>query len=266
MNALTHQAVNKVQLITKGLSEQGYSEAEVMALVSESLEEQGKHNVKAAPYSVYEAMSAGNIRPLVDYLGPWPVDAAKFQKGNMEAGSLTLLEAAVANIDKEPHIPQFLLQMGANCDHRNSFGSTPFELTSKYYGVQPTPHRNELLKAFLEWGGGTNEADAGEAKFVGRRCEIVNLDHRKDLVGQTCLVRKFIAKKNRFKITTEHSKETFLVGPDNLKRRDRTPDDPGYFITCGEDGKWKRHDFSSNEDCQAFVDSYRRKMGRLGNV
>ena len=53
MNALTHQAVNKVQLITKGLSEQGYSEAEVMALVSESLEEQGKHNVKAAPYSVF---------------------------------------------------------------------------------------------------------------------------------------------------------------------------------------------------------------------
>jgi len=68
-------------------------------------------------------------------------------------------------------------------------------------------------------------------ELVRRRCEIINLNQRKDLIGQTCIVEKFTAKKNWYKVTTEHTHETFLVGRDNLKRRDRTPDDPGYYVT-----------------------------------
>ena len=41
------------------------------------------------------------------------------------------------------------------------------------------------------------------------------------------MVERFIAKKNRFKITHEHSKETFLVRLHNLKRRDETSNDLG---------------------------------------
>ena len=54
-------------------------------------------------------------------------------------------------------------------------------------------------------------------ELVKRRCEIMNLNHRKDLIGQTCIVEKYIAKKDRYKVTTEHAHETFLVGRDNLK-------------------------------------------------
>ena len=93
-------------------------------------------------------------------------------------------------------------------------------------------------------------------ELVKRRCEIINLNHRKDLIGQTCIVEKYIAKKDRYKVTTEHTGETFLVGPDNLKRRDRTPDDPGYYVTF-EEGEYKRHTFASNEECQEFVRSVR---------
>ena len=45
-----------------------------------------------------------------------------------------------------------------------------------------------------------------------------------------------------------------LVGPENLKRRDRTPDDCGYYISY-ENGRTTRRDFASKEECQAFVAS-----------
>ena len=48
------------------------------------------------------------------------------------------------------------------------------------------------------------------------------------------------------------SKEVLVLSPDNLKRRDRTPQDCGYYIEY-KNGRTIRHDFDSNEDCQAFV-------------
>jgi len=48
------------------------------------------------------------------------------------------------------------------------------------------------------------------------------------------------------------SKEVLLLSPDNLKRRDRTPQDCGYYIEF-KNGRTIRHDFDSSEDCQAFV-------------
>ena len=43
-----------------------------------------------------------------------------------------------------------------------------------------------------------------------------------------------------------------LISPDNLKRRDRTSQDCGYYIEF-KNGRTIRHDFDSSEDCQAFV-------------
>ncbi|EJK77361.1 hypothetical protein THAOC_00813 [Thalassiosira oceanica] len=40
--------------------------------------------------------------------------------------------------------------------------------------------------------------------------------------------------------------------PKNLKRRDRTPQDCGYYIEF-KNGRTIRHDFDSSEDCKAFV-------------
>ena len=48
------------------------------------------------------------------------------------------------------------------------------------------------------------------------------------------------------------SKEVLIIGPKNLKRRDRTPQDCGYYIEF-KNGRTIRHDFDSNEECQAFV-------------
>ena len=68
------------------------------------------------------------------------------------------------------------------------------------------------------------------------------MPNRPDLVGKTCIIEKYLPDKGRYKVTFETSKETGLVGPENLRRRDRTPDDCGYYITF-ENGRTKRHDF-----------------------
>ena len=73
--------------------------------------------------------------------------------------------------------------------------------------------------------------------------------------------REVHSQEGSVKVTTEHTHETFLVGRNNLERRDRTPDDPGYYVTFG-DGEYKRHTFASNEECQEFLRSFR--SGREG--
>ena len=52
-------------------------------------------------------------------------------------------------------------------------------------------------------------------------------------------------------------KEVLLIGSDNLKRRDRTPQDSGYYIEF-KNGRRIRHDFDSSADCQAFVAALNR--------
>ena len=64
----------------------------------------------------------------------------------------------------------------------------------------------------------------------------------------------YLPSKGRYKVIFEVSKEAGLVAPQNLKRRDRTPDDCGYYISY-KNGKTTRHDFASKEECQAFVAS-----------
>ena len=53
------------------------------------------------------------------------------------------------------------------------------------------------------------------------------------------------------------SKEVLVLSPENLKRRDRTPQDCGYYIEF-RNGRTIRHDFDSSEDCQAFVANLNR--------
>ena len=48
------------------------------------------------------------------------------------------------------------------------------------------------------------------------------------------------------------SKEVLVISAENLKRRDRTPQDCGYYVEF-KNGRTTRHDFDSNEDCEAFV-------------
>ena len=92
-----------------------------------------------------------------------------------------------------------------------------------------------------------------ESELGGRRCEIINLSSRPELNGKTCVVDEYLPASNQYKVTLEtKSKEVLVICPDNLKRRDRTPQDCGYYIEF-KNGRTIRHDFDSSEDCQAFV-------------
>ena len=141
-----------------------------------------------------------------------------------------------------------LLQLGADVDSVDADGDTPFSL----FGYKPEYYAQSWL--LLEWGaeisncpissieefiervlkcGNTQFANLMKSEFGGRRCEIINLPKYPDLIGKTCVVEKYLPDKGRYKVTFETSKEVGLVGPENLKRRDRTPSDCGYYITYG---------------------------------
>ena len=102
--------------------------------------------------------------------------------------------------------------------------------------------------------GNSKLANLLGSEFGGRRCEIINLTKRPDLIGKTCVVEKYLPDKGRYKVIFEASKEVGLVGPQNLKRRDRTLDDCGYYISY-KNGTTTRHEFTSKEECQAFISS-----------
>ena len=57
------------------------------------------------------------------------------------------------------------------------------------------------------------------------------------------------------------SKDVLLIRPDNLMRRDRTPQDCGYYIEF-KNGRAIRHDFESSEDCQVFVAALNKDQGQ----
>ena len=215
------------------------------------------------PDSVQVAVSGNDAKTILDWLGS-PVDEGKLTSEAI--GGLTMLLITVLHGHKE--LASLLMQLGVVVNSCDSSGRTPILVGL----VATSGVVNETVALLYEWGASLEHHVLGEKgaifdmniqtltmfhnELVKRRCEIVNLNKRKDLIGQTCVVEKYIAKKDRYKVTTEHARETFLVGRDNLKRRDRAPNDPGYYITF-EGGEYKRHAFASNEECQEFVRSLR---------
>jgi hypothetical protein len=171
-------------------------------------------------------------------------------------------------MDKNSDLLSILLQLGADVDPVSANGVTPLSVCYE-------PEDYEQARLLLEWGaeisncpmiskdefikealasGNIKLANLMKSEFGGRRCEITNLPNRPDLIGKACVVEKYLPAKGRYKVIFETSKEVGLVGPENLKRRDRTPDDCGYYISY-ENGRTTRIDFASKEECQAFVAS-----------
>ncbi|EJK77360.1 hypothetical protein THAOC_00812 [Thalassiosira oceanica] len=166
-----------------------------------------------------------------------------------------------------------LLQLGANVEGRTSFGGTAISsiFNDNAIGRDDISDRARLL---LSWGAsffpghnssleasihqarkyGKHEiANLLESELGGRRCEIVNLSARPELNGKTCVADEYLPASNQYKVTLEtKSSEVLVLEPDNLKRRDRTLEDCGYYIEF-KNGRTIRHDFDSSEDCKAFV-------------
>ena len=219
------------------------------------------------PMDICTAARYNDIQKVLNWLGPLPVDKLRINAKNLEAMEHTLMLYAVMN--KNSDLLSILLQLGADVDPVSANGTTPFSL----YCYEPDFYAEARL--LLEWGadfsndaqyskdafiecvfrcGNRKLADLVTSDFGGRRCEIINLTKHPDLNGKTCVVEKYLPDKGRYKVVFETSKEVGLVGPENLKRRDRTPDDCGYYISY-ENGRTTRHDFASKEECQAFVAS-----------
>ena len=108
--------------------------------------------------------------------------------------------------------------------------------------------------------GNNTLANLVSSEFGGRRCEVINLPNHPHLNGKTCVVEKYITKKDKYKIIFEGSGNAALVGPNNLKRRDRTPLDCGYYISF-KNGKMSRREFATKEECQAYVLSLDSSIG-----
>ncbi|EJK71406.1 hypothetical protein THAOC_07158 [Thalassiosira oceanica] len=167
-----------------------------------------------------------------------------------------------------------LLQLGADVNTRDSDGTSVFGIVSNVHVMRQVRvdwDVSSSVRLLLSWGavmlGASREDAASAARFCGkhelanlldselggRRCEIVNLSARPELNGKTCVTDEYLPDSNQYKVTLEtKSKEVLVLGPDNLNRRDRTPQDCGYYVQFKND-RTIRHDFDSNEDCQAFV-------------
>ena len=182
----------------------------------------------------------------------------------------------LANMDGNFTLMTLLLQLGANVDYRICQGYSSIGLMmSKALSGDVSGGVNLLLSwgaSFFPDEGCSREdyirearkagkrklANLLESELGGRRCEIVNLSSRPELNGKTCVADEFLPDSNQYKVTLEgKNKEVLVLDADNLRRRDRTPQDCGYYIEF-KNGRTVRHDFDSSGDCQAFVAALNR--------
>ena len=237
----------KLELEARGLTHQ-------LEQVKEMEAEIGDYDGKGLDYDDYEcielpeyifkAMKTNDNKRIMRWLGS-PVDMKKLSARYPEFLNSTLVHIAVYS--KNSDLLSILLQYGADINALDAKGWSPLFITSQ--------NTVDLAKILLEWGveislprpvsqvqkecGLTNNrkefaetmkkdgniklANLISSEFGGRRCEVINLPNHPQLNGKACVVEKYIMKKDKYKIIFEGLGNVALVGPNNLKRRDRTP-------------------------------------------
>jgi len=205
-----------------------------------------------------------------------PVDKKRLSARYPGHANATLVHFAVG-FDNS-NLLSILLQSGADVNALEANGWSPLMLATNdgfehakillEWGAEISLPRNSNIShlqdkseskkdAFIEMcimSGKIKLGNLISSEFGGRRCEIINLPNHPQLNGKACVVEKYITKKDRYKVIFEGSGNAALVGPNNLKRRDRTPLDCGYYISF-KNGKMSRRDFATKEECQAYVTS-----------
>ena len=212
------------------------------------------------PNYIFDALKTGNNKRVMKWLGS-PVDKKKLNARYLSHLNSTLVHLAIHA--KNSDLLSILLQYGADVNALDGNGWNGL--------VNSAKSGFEQAKILLEWGAeislprdvvntvqeerGVTDTDRElfveiikglgdttkltnlvSSEFGGRRCEVINLPNHPQLNGKACVVEKYITKKEKYKIIFEGSGNAALVGPNNLKRRDRTPLDCGYYISF-ENGK-----------------------------
>ncbi|EJK75513.1 hypothetical protein THAOC_02761 [Thalassiosira oceanica] len=222
------------------------------------------------PDHICKAIDKGNIKSVLRWIN------ANRNEDRVNAISSPENMPALCEASMFGHMTlmSLLLQLGADVNIRDSNGTTALAIVTNLHLMrQVNWDVSSRARLLLSWGasiigtrcsrqnaassarvcGKHDLANLLESELGGRRCEIVNLLSRPELNGKTCVMGEFLPDSDQYKVTLEtRSKEVLSLDSGNLKRRDRTPQDCGYYIEF-KNGRTIRHDFDSNEDCRAFV-------------
>jgi len=246
------------------------------------LEDNGKPAV-AMPDYIGKAMHKGDARSVLKWIN---ANRSEDRVNANSGASMPLL--CIASMSGHLDLMTLLLQLGANVNFRASTGPTVICLMCcKDAFANVKGGVTDRVRLLLSWGanfanffpghefsrvnlisdareyGEHQLANLLESELGGRRCTIVNLSSQPELNGRTCVVDEYLPSSNQYKVTLENKiKQEFILSPDNLERRDRTPQDCGYYIEF-KNGRTIRHDFDSSEDCQAFVASLNGDQAQL---
>ncbi|EJK63662.1 hypothetical protein THAOC_15668 [Thalassiosira oceanica] len=232
------------------------------------------------PGYIREATVKGDIKSVLRWINLNRTEDRVNATSKAEKLGVSALQLAAISI--QPALVTLLLQLGADIDQRNNEGYTAIGLVL-HSPIASSEGTNEMTRLLLSWGASFfSEGDCSKRKCVavarsdskhvvadlldselgGRRSEIVNLSPRPELNGKTCVADEYLPGSNQYRVTLEtKSKEALILDPENLRRRDRTPQDCGYYIGF-RNGRTIRHDFDLNEDCQAFISALERGEAR----
>ena len=237
------------------------------------------------PKYLVKAAGEGNLRVVLQWLGKGNIKDRVNAKCE-EGGSASLLLSAA--LGRHHNLMTYLLLNGADVNIIGADGSSVLVMTC--CETNTSGDHSNFARLLLSWGAelflqgkqmtkehklelcdGISESNVKFANLVsselgGRRCEIVSAPStRDDLVGKTCVVEEYIKTSDQYKVKMEFTSEVLLLGVDDLKRRDRTPQDPGYYVEC-KNNRLSRRDFKSNEECQAFIANLSADKEELSEV
>ena len=232
------------------------------------LEEKNSKPAVEMPKYILKAAGKGDIKSVLKWINANRTEDRVNANASAKAYCTPLL--SVAAISDDLALMALLLQLGADIDYRTDSGHTTISIML----FTTSGDVNERVRLLLSWGAGFFQncssskekcisqarrhgnhdlANLLESELGGRRCEIVNISSRPELNRKTCVADEYLPNSNQYRVTLEtKSKEMLVLGTGNLKRRDRTPQDCGYYIEF-KNGRTIRHDFDSSAECQAFV-------------
>lgn len=233
----------------------------------ETILEDPEENQVELPVFIARCVPRNDTRRILGWLGD-PASQQCRDRVNARIpthGNMALLH--ICQEEDNVNLASILLQRGADVEVKDSqaatmfvrniaYGQGSFESCGKLaleWGATTTGHAIDLLEK-LESDADPSFATLLKSQFGLRRCEIMGLGSRPDLNGNTCVVKGYLPETDEYEVAMEHSDETLILSGENLKRRDRTPGDPGYYVEF-KNGKTTRRNFKSNEECQAFIAS-----------